>query len=115
MILESYGLIKSIFPFIKEIFLWRDGIELGKPVTKHDLRRRQIATYVMAGSLFFNWILGYKIIQLGGVVVQIRKREVAREDKRLDLSTMCPAPVKEGTATKDIGKVAKHTVKHHTH
>ena len=54
MILETYGVIKSLFPFIKEMFLWRDGAEVGKPITRKDLLRRKIATYLMAVSLFFN-------------------------------------------------------------
>lgn len=121
MILETFGLIKSAFPFIKEIFLWRDGAEVGKPITKKDLRRRQIASYVMAGSLFFNYILVYKTVHLAATIVESKKWiESANEELALYRNGACKqeTPVAKApvtVTTKDVGRVVKHIVKHGAH
>ena len=56
MIVEAIKLITSALPFIKEAFLWRDGAELGKPITKKNLIRRKIAVFLLLGSLILNYL-----------------------------------------------------------
>lgn len=122
MILETFGLIKSIFPFIKEIFLWRDGAEIGKPITKKDLRRRQIASYVMAASLFFNYVLVYKTIHMAAAIVESKKwvesmNEELSGYRNGPCSPEAPKPPAAASmsTTKDLTKITKHLVKHTNH
>ena len=117
MILETYGLIKSVFPFIKEIFLWRDGAEEGKPITKKDLTRRKIATYVMAASLFFNYFLAAKTIHLGAEVVDLRKHEVTLTKQLEDVKKNKDADKTDAKSdtTKDLEIITKHIKPHPAH
>lgn len=84
MIIESVGLLKSLFPFIKELFLWRDGAEIGKPITKKNLVRRKIATYVLIASLMLNYFTIVKIFRLAGTVITLKKELKMKTTKRAD-------------------------------
>jgi hypothetical protein len=111
MILETYGLIKSIFPFIKEIFLWRDGAVAGKPITKKDLTRRKIATYVMACSLFLNYVLVVKTTQLGSSIVEFKKREVVMAQEILNSKEACLAPPAAVSQPSDVPALVDKALK----
>lgn len=63
MILEAFKLVTSVFPFIKEMFLWRDGAEEGKPVTKQNLIRRKVAVFVLLGSIVINYVSTGKLVE----------------------------------------------------
>ena len=56
MIIETFKLIMGIFPFVREAFLWRDGAEVGKPITEQNLLRRKIAVFVTIASIAVNFI-----------------------------------------------------------
>jgi hypothetical protein len=56
MIVETFKLIMGIFPFVREAFLWRDGAEVGKPITEQNLLRRKIAVFVSIASIAINFI-----------------------------------------------------------
>ena len=64
MLLEAFKIFGSLLPLIKEAFLWRDGAEEGKPITKQNLIRRKIAVFVTLGSLIFNYIIAGKVVEL---------------------------------------------------
>ena len=61
MIVEALKIVSSIYPFIKEAFLWRDGAEAGKPVTSENLTRRKVAVFVLIGSLITNYFVVSKL------------------------------------------------------
>ena len=63
MILEAFKVVSSVFPFIKELFLWRDGAEEGKPVTKQNLIRRKVAVFVLLGSIVINYVSTGKLVE----------------------------------------------------
>lgn len=64
MLLDAFKIFGSLLPLIKEAFLWRDGAEEGKPITKQNLIRRKIAVFVMLGSLIFNYVIAGKVVDL---------------------------------------------------
>lgn len=64
MVLDFLKVLKSAFPFIKEVFLWRDGAEEGKPVTRENLIRRKIAVFALMGSLILNYVLVSKFVDI---------------------------------------------------
>ena len=64
MLLDAFKIFGSLLPLIKEAFLWRDGAEEGKPITKQNLIRRKIAVFVMLGSLIFNYVIAGKVVEL---------------------------------------------------
>ena len=61
MLVEAFKIVSSIYPFIKEAFLWRDGAEAGKPVTQENLVRRKVAVFVLIGSLITNYFVVSKL------------------------------------------------------
>lgn len=63
MILEAYKIVTSLLPLIKEAFLWRDGAEEGKPITRQNLIRRKIAVFALIGSLVFNYFITGKVVE----------------------------------------------------
>lgn len=63
MILEAFKIVSSVFPFLKEAFLWRDGAEEGKPITRQNLIRRKIAVFALLGSLLFNYFITGKVVE----------------------------------------------------
>jgi len=64
MILDAFKVAWSLFPFLKEVFLWRDGAEEGKPVTKQNLTRRKIAVFALMGSIIYNYLSTDRILVL---------------------------------------------------
>lgn len=64
MLLEAYKIVSSIWPFVKEVFLWRDGAEAGKPITRQNLIRRKIAVFALMISIAFNYIITGKVVEL---------------------------------------------------
>jgi len=64
MLLETWKIVSSIWPFVKEVFLWRDGAEAGKPVTRQNLIRRKIAVFVLIASIGLNYFIGGKAVDL---------------------------------------------------
>ncbi len=64
MILEAFKIVTSVFPLLKEAFLWRDGAEEGKPITRQNLIRRKIAVFALLSSLLFNYFITGKAIDL---------------------------------------------------
>ena len=56
MIIEAVKIVMSVFPFIKEAFLWREGPEAYVPPTKAQLMRRKVAVFVLIGSFFVNYL-----------------------------------------------------------
>jgi len=83
MIVEAAKIILSIYPFIKEAFLWRDGAAAGKPITNEHLARRKLATFVLLFSLIANFLL-FKDL------TESRKKEEALTKK---VSQLQAAPV----------------------
>ena len=77
MLLETIGVVRSVFPFVKELFLWRDGAKVGEPITNKNLLRRKIATFVLILSLIFNYLLFTKVFALGREVVELKKEVVS--------------------------------------
>lgn len=57
MIIEAVKIVMSVFPFIKEAFLWRDGAQAYIPPTPKQLLRRKAAVFVLIGSFFVNYLL----------------------------------------------------------
>lgn len=80
MILEAYKIVTSLLPLIKEAFLWRDGAEEGKPITRQNLIRRKIAVFALIGSLVFNYFIT-------GKVVEYYKLNKADQDRITQLQT----------------------------
>lgn len=87
MILEIIGSVRSLFPFIKEAFLWRDGAEEGKPITKMNLWKRKVATYLMTISLALNYYAGHKLYKMAQEVVHLRKEVATLHEKISNLNT----------------------------
>lgn len=56
MIIEAVKIVMSVFPFIKEAFLWRDGPQAYVPPTPAQLLRRKVAVFVLIGSFFVNYL-----------------------------------------------------------
>jgi hypothetical protein len=56
MIVESFKIVASLWPLVKEAFLWRDGAEIGKPITEQNLIRRKIAVFALVGSVLLNYL-----------------------------------------------------------
>lgn len=83
MILEAFGVFRSLFPFIKEAFLWRDGMTVGKPVTNTNLWKRQVATYLMSISLAMNYYMGHKLYKMAEEVVRLKKEIATLHERHL--------------------------------
>ena len=101
MIVETFKLVTSIWPFIKEAFLWRDGAQVGKPITNQNLIRRKIAAFALLASLALNYLLGnhfYKdYVRLAELEKEVATIKAERDDfdkendvLKLKLSTCIP-------------------------
>lgn len=92
MIVEAFKLVTSILPFVKEAFLWRDGAQIGKPITKKNLIRRKIAVFVLLASLVVNYLLidhfykdYIKIKELEKHVTELEIENKTLDDENKDL------------------------------
>lgn len=56
MIIEGFKIAASLWPLAKEVFLWRDGAQVGKPITEQNLIRRKIAVFALIASIVVNYI-----------------------------------------------------------
>jgi hypothetical protein len=56
MIIEAVKIVTSVFPFIKEAFLWREGPQANTPPTPAQLLRRKVAVFALIGSIFVNYL-----------------------------------------------------------
>lgn len=108
MLLDAFKIFGSLLPLIKEAFLWRDGAEEGKPITKQNLIRRKIAVFVMLGSLIFNYVIAGKVVELYDkaeskeqLIAELRqekellKQDVSllREEVKAKRLANCPTPM----------------------
>lgn len=73
MIVESFKIVASLWPLVKEAFLWRDGAEVGKPITEQNLIRRKIAVFALVGSILLNYFAVSRFID------QYRETEIKKE------------------------------------
>lgn len=85
MIVEAFKLISSVFPFIKEAFLWRDGAEVGKPVTAHNLRLRKVAVFVLFASLLTNYLSISSVFRKTGELDKLRVELKKEQDRPVEL------------------------------
>lgn len=118
MIIETFKVVSSFFPFLKEIFLWRDGAEEGKPVTKQNLIRRKIAVFVLLGSIVVNYIACGKLIEFYKLNVtykeQVTELQNAIKDKP-PVDAKCVKPEELNKALHDELELQfdKHLPKRH--
>jgi len=103
MIIEAFKIVSSVFPFIKEAFLWRDGADADKPVTPADLRKRKFAVFVLFASLVLNYLTVTKLFEgrdehLKEVQQhaedQARYERLQEDQKTMVQATSCVAPDK---------------------
>lgn len=94
MVIEAIKVVSSFFPFLKEIFLWRDGAEEGKPVTKQNLIRRKIAVFVLLGSIVVNYVAADKLVIYYNQNVAYKKQIDELTKALNDKKTTEPACVK---------------------
>ena len=57
MIIEAIKIAGSLWPLAKEVFLWHDGAQVGKPITDQNLIRRKIAVFALIASILVNYFL----------------------------------------------------------
>lgn len=117
MIIEAYSIFRSIFPFIKEVFLWRDGATVGKPVTTLNLWRRKLATYVMTISLALNYYAFVKLYKMTEVVIGLKKEvAVLSIPKTPPLSPpVVPVASDSGTPENNMNATKVPHIKHVSH
>ena len=79
MIVEAFKIVSSVFPFIKEAFLWRDGAEVGKPITQQNLQRRKLAVWITIGSFVTNYFLVMRVVEDHSQATQAADKLVAAQ------------------------------------
>jgi hypothetical protein len=92
MILDLIKIARSLYPFIKEMYLWRDGAEEGKPITRENLVRRKIAVFALIGSLIYNYLVTNMVINQFGDKEELKQKIVQLEKenaKILDEKKIC--------------------------
>jgi hypothetical protein len=106
MSLDFLKIGMSLLPFIKEAFLWRDGAEQGRPITQQNLIRRQIAVFVLIGSIVFNYFLTAKTIEEYKIVGNL-KREIIELKKQSESSKSKVCPSADELKTLILDEISK--------
>lgn len=125
MILEAVKIASSIWPLLKEVFLWRDGAEVGKPITNQNLIRRKIAVFALLGSIIFNYFVTGKAVELykqntayKAQIEQLQQDLKTKQDnppaciKQEDLRATIRAELEACTKTQDAPKRKRKTEQH---